>query len=231
MLKKLLLAAWVAMLAPAVQAADLPNYPFIHVNGSGEVRVMPDLGKVDFEIAAVDADAALATQLVNTRIAEIRTLLQGAGIAAEDVEVRDVRKEIKKGELVYEVRCGVKIVVRELAKWQAVVGQLLSMPNLDGFMTGFDITERAKVESALLGDAIKAARRKGDDIAAGFGRKLGAVGGVSVGEVKNLSRSMNLTPSEYFQRGRAPDAPSREELLMIVSVKLAQSVDVLFRIK
>ncbi len=82
-----------------------------------------------------------------------------------------------------------------------------------------------------VGDAIKAARRKGEDIAAGFGRKLGAVGGVSVGEVKNLSRSMNLTPSEWFPRSREPEAPSRDALLMIVSVKLAQSVDVLFRIK
>ena len=234
MFKQALLAGLMAAIACTVQAAELPAYPFIHVSGSNEIRVRPDLGQVDFEIAASDPDAARALQLVENRIAEIRGVMGAAGIGADDLEVRDPRQDIKKGDpavVAYEIRCGVKLVVRDLAKWKAAVGPLLGMQNLDGFMTGFDTTERAKVEAALMGEAIQMARRKGETIAAGFGRKLGPVSGVSVGELKNLTRSMNLTPSELFQRGRAPEGPPREDILMVTSLKLSQGVDVIFRIK
>lgn len=234
MFKKALLAGLMPATAITVQAAELPAYPFIHVSGSNELRVQPNLGQVDFEIAAFNADAARALQVVEGRVAEIRAVMGAAGIGADDLEIRDPRKDVKKGDpavVAYEIRCGVKIIVRDLAQWKAVVGPLLAMQNLDGFMTGFDTTERAKVEAALMHEAIQTARRKGETIAAGFGRKLGPVSGVSVGELKNLTRSMNLTPSEFFQRARNPDAPPREEILMVTSLKLSQGVDVIFRIK
>ena len=234
MLKNVLLAGLMAAIACTVQAAELPAYPFIHVTGSNEMRVRPDLGQIDFEIAATDPDAARALQVIETRVADIRTLIGAAGISAEDLEIRDPRKDLKKGDpalMAYEIRCGVKIVVRDLIKWKAVVAPLLAMQNLDGFMTAFDTSERVKVEAALMQEAIQTARRKGETIAAGFGRKLGPVGGVSVGELKNLTRSMNLTPSESFQRGRAPEAPPREDMLIVTSLRLAQGVDVIFRIK
>ena len=234
MLYKALLVSLVTLLPCVVHAAELPSYPFIHVSGSGEVRVRPDLGQVDFEIVATGADPVLALQIVSTRVAEIRTLMAASGIPADDLEIRDMRQEIKKGDsaiAVYDVRCGVKIVVRDLTKWKTLLSPLLGTPNLDGFVTSFDTTERPRVESELMKEAIGAARRKGETIAAGFGRKLGPVGGVSTGELKNLTRSMNLTPSEFSQRGRGPEALPREDLLMVNLIKLAQGVDVIFRIK
>jgi len=59
------------------------------------------------------------------------------------------------------------------------------------------------------------------------------VGGVSPGELKNLTRAMNLSPSELnLRNARSRDAGAdRTELLAINLLRLAQSVDVLFRIK
>ena len=111
---------------------------------------------------------------------------------------------------------------------------LINMPNLDGFMTGFDTTKREQVEAELTGDAIKAARRKAEEIAAGFGRKLGAVSGVSTGDLKNLTRAMGLAASEPHALHASPAGKSeydRDGLLMINVIKLSQSVDVIFRIK
>lgn len=234
MFAKFILSALIALLPCAAMAAELPAYPFIHVSGNGEVRVPPNLGQIDFEVSAVDADPAAAVQAVTARVAEIRTLMEQLGIAAEELEVRDIRKDIKKGHAVpalVDVRCGVKIVVRDLAKWRAVVAPLLAMPNLDGFATAFDTTERGKAEAELLAQAVKSARQKAEGIAAGFGRKLGPVGGVSTGELKNLSRAMDMSPSEYFQRGGRQVEISREDLLMVNMIKLSQGVDVIFRIK
>lgn len=235
MFKKVILCGLFALLPFAASGAELPAFPFIHVSATGTVRVMPDMGVIDFEISARDADPAAAMQVVATRVAEVRALMLEAGVADDSLEIRDMRKDSMKGDpsvVVYEIRCGVKVMVKDLSKWKAIVAPLLDKPNLDGFMTMFDTSQRAKVETELMGEAIKVARNKADAIAAGFGRQVGAVSGVSNSELKNMTRAMNLAPSDYSQRsaGRR-DVPDRTELLMVNLLKLAQPVDVIFRIK
>jgi len=240
MLNKFILLAALVLAPLAAGAQGLPTYPFIHVNGTGYVEAMPDMGGIDFEITASDADPALALATVEARIAEIRAIMEANGVAAEDLEIRDVRRDIKRSDggaplagPIHEMRCGVKIKIRNLGKWRDVLGPLLAKPNLDGFMTGFDTTERVKVEMDLVADAIKMARRKGAGMAAGIGRKLGPVTAMSTGELKNLSRAMNLLPVENGYRASANrnEKNARDELLTITTLKMVQLVDMIFRIQ
>ena len=231
---KLVLASLLAWLPLSAVAADLPAYPFIHVSAYGSAVMMPDVGTVEFEIAAHNADPELALKTVQERIDEIRALMQQLGLPEADLEMRDIRREMSKTEPVYELRSSVKLTVRNLANWKTLVQPLLDKPNLDGFMTGFDSSERAKVELELMGDAIRMARRKADSVAAGFGRKVGAVAGVSTSELKNLSRAMNLSPVEFnnYRGNQERPAPAdRAELVTVTTIKLQQPVDVIFRIK
>ena len=237
-MKKILLASLFALVPFAAGAAELPAYPFIHVSGYGAAVVMPDVGTVEFEIAAQDADPAIALATVQARIDDIRALMQQLGVAEADLEMRDIRREIKKteqpGAPIHDLRCSVKLTVHNLSNWKKMVQPLLDKPNLDGFMTGFDSSEREKVEIELMSDAIKMARRKADGVAAGLGRKVGAVSGVSTGELKNLTGAMNLSPSEFNNyRGNQERRPpaDRAELVTVTSIKLQQPVDVIFRIK
>ena len=158
-----------------------------------------------------------------------------AGIADADFEIRDIRKDVKKGETpatpIFDFRAGVKIIVRNLANWRAVVGPLLDKPHLDGFMTLFDTTQRQQVEAELMGDAIKKATFKAQALAAGFGRKLGPVTAVTSGELKNLTRSMNLAASDSRYSPSQQASREKSEMLMIVSIKMGQPVDVIFRLK
>lgn len=235
MLKKVLMCSLIALLPFTAGAAELPAYPFIHVSAIGTMAIMPDVGEIEFEITARDADPAAAMQVVAARVAEVRALMTETGVADDSLEVRDMRKEIMKGDpsaVVYEIRSGVKVKVSDLSKWKSIMAPLLDKPNLDGFTTTFDSSERVKVEAELMAEAIKTARRKADAIAAGFGRKVGAVSGVSNSELKNMTRAMNLAPLDFYQRsdGRR-EGPDRTELLMVNLLKLAQPVDVIFRIK
>ncbi len=237
-MKTILLASLVALLPLSAAAAELPAYPFIHVSGYGSAVVMPDIGTLEFEIAAQDADPAAALKTVQERIDEIRALMHKLGVPEADLEMRDIRREMKRGEQpglpLYDLRSSVKLTVRNLANWKMLVEPLLDRHNLDGFMTGFDSSERAKIEIELMGDAIKMARRKAEGVAAGFGRKVGAVSGVSTSELKNLTRAMNLSPVEFNNyRGNQERNPpaDRAELVTVTSIKLQQPVDVIFRIK
>lgn len=238
MLKKIILVA--SLLLPlAASATDLPDYPFIHVGGNGFSYVMPDVGEIDFEVSAYNSDPEAARQVVEGRIAEIRALVAQLALVNTDVEIRDVRKEIRKpdpaqpGVVLYEIKCGVHIKVTDLSKWRELVGPLIAMPNLDAFMGSFDTTKRDEVEMDLTSEAIKAAKRKAEGIAAGFGRKLGAVSGVSAGDLKNVSRAMGFAGAEPTRTRNvvARSDREREALLMVEVMKMSRSVDVIFRFK
>ncbi|WP_426175435.1 SIMPL domain-containing protein [Massilia sp. TWR1-2-2] len=239
MLKKIIAIAALVLVPFAAAAGQLPDYPFIHANGSSWAYVPPDVGEIDFEIWGGHSNPEAARQLVEERINEVRALLTGLGLPVADIEIRDVRKEMRKGEPVggaaqYDIKCGVHIKVADLSKWKPVVSGLLNMANLDGFMTGFDTSRRTQVDAELIGEAIKVARGKAEAMAAGFGRKLGAVGGISPGELKNLTRAMGMAasdPAARFTRAVGKSEYERDSLLMINIIKLSQSVDVIFKIK
>lgn len=246
MLKRtgLALATSFALLAavPAT-AAEFPDYPFIHISGTGFAYVAPDLGEIDFEISLFDAEPEAARRAIEARIAEIRALAGGAGIAAADIDIRDVRRDIRKAEPgradpgradppLYDLKCGVHIKVNDLSKWKTLVGALIAMPNLDGFMIGFDSSRREQIEGELTAEALKNARRRAEAMALGVGRKLGPASAVSRGDLKNVTRAVGLggAQQQAYRNPVRPD-PDREGLLMIVPMKMAQSVDVLYRMK
>ncbi|WP_426114449.1 SIMPL domain-containing protein [Massilia sp. PWRC2] len=229
-------AAAVLVFACRAGAAEFPDYPFIHTSGSGVVYVPPDLGEIDVEIVLADADPQAARQGVEARIAEIGVLLAGVGIPATDIDVRDVRREMRKGAAAglaeYELKCGVHVKVTDLAKWKSVVAPLLAMANLDGFLIGFDSSRREQIETELTAQALAQARRRAEAIAAGVGRKLGLVSAVSTGELKNVTRAVGLGGMQNVTyRNPVKADPEREGLLMIVPMKLSQSVDVIYRFK
>jgi uncharacterized protein len=231
-------AALFTCCASSVIAAEFPDYPFVHTSGSGFAYAAPDLGEIDFEIVMADAEPEKARAAMEARIAEVRALLANAGLKDGDVEIRDVRRDIRKadpnqpGVVQYDLKCGVHIKVSDLSAWKAVVAPLIVMPGLDGFMVGFDSSRREQIETDLTAEALKAARRKAEAIAGGVGRKLGAVSAVTTGELKNITRAVGLggsQPASYRSPARA--VTDREALLMIVPMKLSQSVDVLYRFK
>ena len=240
MLKRtgLALATSLALLAavPAT-AAEFPDYPFIHTSGTGFAYVAPDLGEIDFEISLFDAEPEAARRAIEARIAEIRALAGGAGIAAADIDIRDVRRDIRKAEPgradpgradpgradpgradppLYDLKCGVHIKVTDLSKWKTLVGALIAMPNLDGFMIGFDSSRREQIEGELTAEALNNARRRAEAMALGVGRKLGPASAVSSGDLKNVTRAVGLggaqqqayrNPAARPEAERAKDSP------------------------
>jgi uncharacterized protein YggE len=236
MIRKLGVAAALCLAQALAQAADLPAYPFVHVNGQGAAYAMPEVGEVEFEVSVADADPERARALIDERLSAIRTLLATYSVPDGDVMVRDVRRDMVKGQAQesYRLKCNVRIKVATLASWTAIVSGLLAMPELDEFGVSFDVaaTTRAKLESELMAQALRDARKKAADIAAGIGRKLGPANGVSVGEVRNLSRAMGLTAVD-FPRHASPGNVKRDRdgLLAIDTIRLGQQVNVIYQLK
>lgn len=236
--RRLLSLLFVCLPMPAL-AGDLPAYPFIHATGTAYNVITPDLGEIDFDVSAFDPAPEAATVLVQARIAEIKALLLELGLpeAAAGIEVRDVRKEIRKGaeqdpaNPQYTIKASVHINVTDLSKWAAVMRPLLHMPNLDAFAVTFGATERIRLEEELMGEAVRDAQRKADAMARGFGKRVGAVAGISSDQLKNLGNAVGLVPSDRYNRANSRQQKEPEDMLMVTSIKMAQTVDALFRIK
>ncbi|MGZ5202049.1 MAG: SIMPL domain-containing protein [Telluria sp.] len=239
MLRKSIAATALLLATFFAHASQLPEYPFIHVTGNASQYVIPDVGELDFEVVAANADPAAARETVEARVAEIQALVQAQGLSADDVMVRDTRQTIRKGEgtdanPVYQIRCAIHLNVSDLTKWQAIAGGLLATPNLDNFAIDFSPKDREQVETELTNDAIKDARKRAEAMAAGFGRKLGPVTGVSTGMLKNLTNSMGLLPSDFTRNTRSGTTGTRVEkadIVNIVPMRFSQTVDIIFRIR
>lgn len=241
----LVVAVSLSMLAlQAAGASNLPDYPFVHVTGEAVLRVAPDLGEIDFEISAHDADSAAALALVDVRIAEVRALMdqQGAGAspdAAADIAVRDVRKEMRKAAVnepkdappEYDIRCAVHINVRDLGKWRPIMLALLAKPNIDRMSTGFGLRDREAVRADVTAQAIHDAQRKGEAMAVTFGKHLGAVTGISAGMLRNLTNSVGLAPLDSYRAPAGSRQGGDKDFLMTELMTFAQTVDMIFRIK
>ncbi|MCS0612494.1 SIMPL domain-containing protein [Massilia kyonggiensis] len=222
-------------------ASSVPDYPFVHVTGSSFLAVVPDIASLDFEIVVPDADPAAARAVLEARVGEVRDLAQQLGIGADDIAVREVRQGMRKeeraasGAPVYELRCDVRINVRNVANWAALAGGLLGKPNLDGFATSFDRTDMDTIHDELVTQAIQDARRRADVMAAAGGRRVGGLMGATPDTLKNLSTAMGLERGEFRRdgggdRARAQDV-DREQWLAVPALKLRQPVDVIFRLE
>ena len=242
MLKQLALATalFTALALPAAsQASPLPAYPFVHVSAEASRYTTPNIGALDFLIVASDSDPALARSTIETRIAEVRALLQEQGIPPGDLETRDVRREAGRNAAAeptaQELRVGVHLIVRDLSKWRAVVAPLLDKPNLVDFATSFDLVERDAFEAELMADALHDARRRAGIIAKGTKRKLGAVTAVTPGGVKNVGAAIGLVRADFsYTRPRNSNAAANVDarnFLSVDALKLVQPVDVVFRLE
>ncbi|MGF6275751.1 uncharacterized protein YggE [Massilia sp. UYP11] len=216
-----------------VQAADLPAYPFIHVNAAADLHVMPDTGEIDVEIVSLDPDLEAAWKLVGERLEASRALLAQHGVAVEDISVQDLlRRPLMRADMqgdtvhTIETRAALHATVRNLDGWTALIQALMTMPNVESLAVAFSRSDADEIEAELVSQALAAARRKALNIARGIGARLGPANGVALAPLKNLSNSMGLAADGPRHTSMAT---VRDPLLVGVQ-KLVQGVDVIYRI-
>ncbi|VXC62805.1 SIMPL domain-containing protein [Massilia sp. 9I] len=237
MLKRFAAALLLAATALPGMAADLPNHPFIHVNATADQYIMPDVGEIDIDIVSLEPDAEAAFKLVNERLEAGRALFAENGIAPEDVLVQDIVRRPRKVEVLpegqplpMETRVSLHITVRNLEHWTPVMRALLVMKDLESLTVAFNRSDRQKVEADLLQQALRMAKAKAQEIARGVGAKLGPASGVSIGALKNLSNAMGMASDSNARSSGGRRTGARTEMALVQAIRLAQSVDVIYRI-
>jgi len=222
--------------ASAGHASDLPAYPFVHTSGSANINAMPDVGEIDLELTSGDPDAEVAWAAVETRLADVRTLLAQQGLAAADVDVQSIQRTARKQEGTtatappgFDTRCTVHLTVRDLSTWAGLVGPLLKMPGVTEFSVTFSRSDRRQIETELVASALADARHKADNLARGAGRQLGQANGIALLPIRNLSTTFGFSSAEgYRQSGRRKEPG---DATLVAAIRLVQEVDVIFKLK
>lgn len=239
MIKHWLSSAILVLGATLAQASELPAYPFVHTGGTAYAFVVPDRGDIDFVLKVSDADPVAAQTLFDERVSALRTLTDQAGPDAVKLEIRDVRRNLRdenKSEAtppLHELTSAVQMEVKNLAVWATLLQPLLSMQNVSQLSTSFSTSERDKVEAQLTIDALKDARRRADLMARGVGKTVLGATAVSSGSLKNLTGAIGLQTynSSTNTDPAARNTPGGSDPLMLVAMRMTQSVDVIFRLK
>lgn len=241
MLKQFAVAVFLAasgLAAAPILAADLPTHPFIHVNGSAEFYVMPDLGEIDIDIASLEPNPDAAWKEVNDGLEAVRALMVQHGVAPDDVLVQDIVRRPRKIEVLPEgqplpmdTRVAIHMTVRDLAQWTPLLRSLLVMKNIESLAVTFNRSDRNEIEDDLLDEALGKAKLKAQKIAKGVGARLGAATGVSVQPLKNLSNAMGMASDPFARNvGERRASPKGSEMALVQAMRLGQQVDVIYRI-
>jgi uncharacterized protein YggE len=237
MLKRFAAALLLAATALPGVAADLPNHPFIHVSATADQYMLPDVGEIDIDIVSLEPDAEAAFKLVNERLESSRALFAQHGIASEDVLVQDIVRRPRKVEVLpegqpvpMETRVSLHLTVRDLGQWTPLLRALLVMKDLESLSVSFNRSDREKVESELLQQAIGSARLKAQDIARGVGARLGPATGVSIAPLRNLSNAMGMASDSNARASAGRRSGPKADMALVQAMRLAQSVDVIYRI-
>ncbi|MCC2957181.1 SIMPL domain-containing protein [Massilia sp. IC2-477] len=237
MLKRFAAALLLAATALPGMAADLPNHPFIHVSATADQYIMPDVGEIDIDIVSLEPDADAAWKIVNDRLEASRALFAQHGIAAEDVFVQDIVRRPRKVDILpegqpmpMETRVSMHVTVRDLGQWTPVMRALIVMKDIESLAVTYNRSDREKIESDLLQQALVSAKLKAQEIARGVGARLGPATGVSIAPLKNLSNAMGMASDSNARGGGGRRVPPKTDMALVQAMRLAQTADVIYRI-
>jgi len=172
----LLVAAGVAHLADHAQAEPAG----IHVSGTGEVLVVPDLARINLEVRREGPDAVELKRELDQVTAAVLGFVRQLAIAERDITAAAVhihpRYRHREGETVLDgliATRSIEITIRALDQLGEVINGALARGVNGVGSVRLDANDRPALEQAALDLAIDDALRQARQIAARFGVGLG----------------------------------------------------------
>lgn len=169
-------------LSSQVNAEPLPRT--ISVNGIGQASATPDVGYVSLGVESVNADPAKAVSENTEKTTAIMSTLEGLGIAKTDVQTANFSMWIEQvvdrqgnptGETKYHVSNQMRIKVTDMPKIGEVLQQTLQAGANTVSGVEFTVADQSALQRQAREAAIANAKSKAEQLATGFGAKLGAV--------------------------------------------------------
>ena len=219
-------------------ASQLPDFPFVFVQGDAKTEVPPNIATVSFQVKEFDESAGMALEVVRKRSAELIEFFAEKKIKKEDIVAYEIDKTAKRETkeykelkiLGYEIRRRISIKIRDLRQYEQIVKKLLYTKNVMNIKSDFDRTDRKEIEKELIAEASRKAREQAEHMAKGFGVKVGSVFAISQRSFQRLAAQFEFAGS--FSRGMAEIASVEKEFLFVPStITLRNNIKAIFKLK
>ncbi|MBI4406882.1 MAG: SIMPL domain-containing protein [Candidatus Kerfeldbacteria bacterium] len=217
----------------ALQPRPLPlEQATVTVSGDGEAVGIPDIATITFSVVEQGDTVAAVTEATNIAMANIVSVMKGAGIADEDIQTtaynlnpRYDYTKFSRGEIVgYDLTQGVTVKIRALDTIGEVVDAATQAGANDVSSPAFEIDDPEQVKTAARAEAFEKAKAKAESLAAAAGVKLGQIVTFSEDDGGSVYPSYygydSLSVEKDFAVG-ATIEPGSQEVQVIVSVTYA----------
>lgn len=177
----------------------------VHVSGSAQVMVTPDVAAASIGVQTFDADAVVAVTANNERTAAVLAVLEGLGVHKDDLQTssfsispqRAYREERPDSVTGFWVRNTISATVRSLDSIGAVLQDAIAAGANEIHGLQFTVSNPDSLEDVARALAVADARRRAEALA--------AAADASLGRIVSLSESAVSVPS-YFRGASEADA-------------------------
>lgn len=225
----------------ACNAANLPDFPFVVSTGMAKQDVKPDIATININLLAFDKESIKALQSANIASKGVIDLLKKYSINVKQLEAGDIQKSTTRhrdkdyntsGILGYEVSRNMTLKLVELSYYSELMNDLISINNVSGMQTQFDVSSRKEIESKLIQTASQDAKDKATKMALGLGTKIHSVYAISQASnfddfFATFGASSHSERALYAMRSRMTNIA----LFIPESINISQHINVVFRIK
>lgn len=234
------LLATVLFTAPFALAQSSPP-PLVSTSGTAQVRVVPDLADLNFEVEVRHADLAIARKEQAERMAKLLTALRAAGVAENELQTSQVaiapdytnrREETDKVKF-YSVSQTVCCTLHEVKKVPDVTASAISAGATTVSGACLRTSQLRKYRDEARAMAIKAAREKAVALAGELGAKVGKPYTITEGAANDWRSSGYNRNNLQVQSNAANDAAETpgdgsSPAFAPGSISISASVDVAF---
>ncbi len=169
-------------------ASNLPDFPFVVSTGVAEKDVLPTIATVSINVLAFNKQSDKAFEAANVASRSVIELLKKYDIDIKQLEANDIQKSTTRQRgnnynrheiLGYEVSRNMSLTLNNLSQYSELVNDIVSIDNISGIRTQFDVSNRIQIESELIQIASKNAKNKATKMANSLDTQIHSVYAVS----------------------------------------------------
>ncbi|MEJ2128880.1 MAG: SIMPL domain-containing protein [Woeseiaceae bacterium] len=225
------------VLASAATSAqsNLPDTPHIYVEGSGVVRLDPDVLRISGEINAVSLDPAEAERAVYEKSARLLETCKEHGIEAEQISASTISMSPKteyinkRRQVVgYELSRTFEISIKAMDNYYPAVRAIVESGTASDLDAAFTISdpEPSIIRAQQL--AIDDARSRAERLAHQSGAKLGKVHSITEFNLRQSERA-DLEPHRFLFEGELDGSIFDEIIVTVARRESSHNVQPLFQ--
>lgn len=165
------------MLSVLTQAQEIKPIPTVNVAGEGKIKIVPDQVSITVGVESKGTNSAEVKKENDTKIDAVLKSIKKFGIAKEDYQTTRValypNYDYEKKKQTYSATQTVEVLLRDLSKYDALMSELTTtgVNRIDNVM--FKSSQIKQLQSDARKLAVKDAKAKAEDFAAGLGQKIG----------------------------------------------------------